>query len=463
VTRQSALTQLREFNANSGGRLYAGAVPGGLAMADPQHALLVLGPPRSGKTSAVAVPNVLCAAGAAIVTSTKADVLVATVATRSQLGRCWLMDPSGSIRPDPRGVTRLRWSPVSAASTWDESLIVARAMTGAARPAGRHSESAHWTERAEALLGPLLHAAWLSGEGIETVLGWTLRHEIDPAKAVLYAHGVQVAADVLGGIAATDRRELSGIWSSLAGVLAAYRSDSVLDNSAAVNFDPDAFVRSNDTVYICAPGRHQDLTAPIVVGFLEQVRASAYATRAALDEGPAGPPVTMVLDELANIAPLPDLPGLVSEGGSQGVLTVGCLQDLSQARVRWGQAAEGFLSLFGTKLVLPGIGDLSTLELVSRLGGEVDVPARSVSRGTPWSPGYGSATVTWSTNRQRKIPPEAVNQLPRGSALLLAGSSPPEYVGLPPWWLLEPFSQATRAMLPRGAEPAQAAVRTLGR
>ena len=78
-------------------------------MAEPQHALLVLGPPRSGKTSAVAVPNILCAAGAAVVTSTKADVLMATVATRSQLGRCWLMDPSGTIRPDPPGVTRLRW------------------------------------------------------------------------------------------------------------------------------------------------------------------------------------------------------------------------------------------------------------------------------------------------------------------------------------------------------------------
>ena len=70
---------------------------------------------------------------------------------------------------------------------------------------------------------------------------------------------------------------------------------------------------------------------------------------------------------------------MVSEGGSQGLLTLACLQDLSQARQRWGRAADGFLSLFGTKLVLPGIGDLATLELISRLGGEIDVPARSVS------------------------------------------------------------------------------------
>ena len=34
------------------------------------------------------------------------------------------------------------------------------------------------------------------------------------------------------------------------------------------------------------------------------------------------------------------------------------LQDLSQARARWGTAADGFLSLFGTTVVLPGIGEL---------------------------------------------------------------------------------------------------------
>jgi type IV secretion system protein VirD4 len=464
VPEHDALSQLREFSSYHGGRLYAGAVPGGVALADPQHALLVLGPPRSGKTSAVAVPNVLCAPGATIATSTKTDVMLSTIASRSELGRCWLMDPSGSIRRDPPGVSRLRWSPVAAASTWDESLVVARAMTGAARPGGRQGEAAHWTERAEALLGPLLHAAWLSGEGIETVLGWTLRHDMTPAQATLHAHGVRVAADVLGGIADTDRRELSGIWSSLAGVLGAYRSDSVLDNSVAINFDPEAFVRSGDTIYICAPGRHQDLISPIVVGFLEQIRSAAYATRAVDPGSPhAVPPVTMVLDELANIAPLPDLPALVSEGGGQGVLTVGCLQDLSQARVRWGQAADGFLSLFGTKLVLPGIGDLSTLELVSKLGGEIDVPARSVSRGSAWSPGYGAATVTWSTNRQRRIPPEAVNQLPRGSGLLLAGSRPPEQVGLPPWWLVQPFCDVARARTPPVAQPSQARIPTLGR
>ena len=56
----------------------------------------------------------------------------------------------------------------------------------------------------------------------------------------------------------------------------------------------------------------------------------------------------LALDEVANIAPLPDLPAMVSEGGGQGVITLACFQDLSQARQRWPGRADGFPSLFGT-------------------------------------------------------------------------------------------------------------------
>jgi type IV secretory pathway TraG/TraD family ATPase VirD4 len=311
-------------------------------------------------------------------------------------------------------------------------------MTGAARPGGHAGESAHWIERSEALLAPFLHAGHLNGSAMDTVLRWVLRQDLAPARAILAANGVEIGVDVLSGLAATDPRELSGIWSSTAGMLAAYRSDAALDSGAAPNVDPRRLVATSDTVYVCAPARYQQLVAPIVVAFLDQVRAGAYAQAAAAVAARDAPPlpVTLVLDELANIAPLPDLPAMVSEGGGQGLLTLACLQDLSQARHRWGRAADGFLSLFGTKLVLPGIGDLDSLELVSRLGGEVDVPARTVNT-NPWR--WGPPTVTWTTQRQRRLPVEAVSQQLPGTALVLSGSRPPERIGVPAWWLVPAF------------------------
>jgi type IV secretion system protein VirD4 len=394
------------------------------------------------------VPNVLCAPGPVVVTSTKPDIIAATVEARSAIGRCWLFDPTGASS-DLVGTTRLRWSPVASASTWDTSLLLARAMTSASRPSGRHGEAAHWTERAEALMAPLLLAANLRGGGIEDVVRWVLRQDTRSAAATLLSSGMSLGADVLAGVDATDPREQSGIWSSAAGVLAAYRSEAVLDNSDPANMAPESLVGSRDTVYICAPARHQDLVAPLVVAFLEQVRSGAYEAKR---QGSPALPLTMVLDEVANIAPIHDLPSLVAEGGSQGVLTLACLQDLSQARQRWGTAAEGFLSLFGAKLVLPGIADLSTLELVSRLCGEVEIPVASTSRSPWWSPGGGAETVTWSRHRQRRLPVESVSQQAPRSAILISGSRAPESVRLPPWWEV-PALERTPERLPLNPTP----------
>jgi type IV secretory pathway TraG/TraD family ATPase VirD4 len=312
-------------------------------------------------------------------------------------------------------------------------------MAGAARSPGWAAD--HWTERAEALLAPLLHAAAITGTGIEQVVRWVNRHDLDTALAVLPGTGSQLAADILAGLSDTDQRELSGIWSTASGILAAYRSEIALAGTRDPNFEPAQLPASTDTVYVCASARHQALAAPLVVGLIEQVRAAAYLA-------PSGrPPITLALDEAANIAPLPDLPSIVAEGGSQGLVTLACFQDLSQARVRWGQAADGFLSLFGVKVVLPGIGDLRTLELVSRLGGEADAPVRSISRRS-WLVGRQGTTVTASTRRQRRLPVEAVAQLPPGTAILIDGAKAPTWLRLTPWYTTPPFARLTRVVRP---------------
>ena len=77
-------------------------------------------------------------------------------------------------------------------------------------------------------------------------------------------------------------------------------------------------------------------------------------------EATDGPVMLWALDEVANIAPIHDLPALISQAGGQRLQVMVGLQDLSQARSRWGaDAAEGFMSLFQTKAVLSGIGDSS--------------------------------------------------------------------------------------------------------
>ena len=405
--------------ARFGGGAYLGVRgAGSWVLADPESAVMVLGPPRSGKTSAVMIPAVMGASGAVIATSTKPEVMRATAAARSEVGQAWLFDPAASERRLTDGVRRLCWSPVAAATSWDEALVMARAMSACTRVGAGTTNESHWTERAAALLAPLLYAANLTDRPIAEVLRWTLRQDLAPARAVLLDCDSAIAADVLDGIEQTDARERSSIFSATAGVLAAYNADAVRASATHPNFDPIRFAGSTDTIYITAPEHRQALCAPLIVGLLEQVRHAVYE-RAARAEA-EGPPMLWALDEVANIAPIHDLPALISQAGGQGLQVMVGLQDLSQARSRWGaEVAEGFMSLFQTKLVLSGIGDPRTLEGISLALGEYDRQVVSSSMGTSesdewFSPHHYSESVSYQTQRQRVLTPGEVAKLPAG-------------------------------------------------
>jgi type IV secretion system protein VirD4 len=436
----------RAHVARLGGGAYLGAVGGHWVTADPESAVMVLGPPRSGKTSAVMVPAMISASGPVVSTSTKPDVMRASLRARSEVGQAWLFDPAASVGEVPEGVRRLGWSPVAAAGTWDSALVTARAMCAAGRAGAGTKDEGHWAERAAALLAPLIHAAALTDRPIGEVVSWVLRQNLGPAAEVLRDADSEIAVDVLTGIEATDPRERSSIFSATAGVLSAYSSDSVREAAARPNFDPVRFVSSTDTIYVTAPEHRQALCAPLIVGMLEEVRHAVY-DRAAVGLGARR--MLWALDEVANIAPIHDLPALVSQAGGQGLQVMVGLQDLSQARERWGaEVADGFTTLFQTKLVLAGIGDTRTLEGISMALGEYDrkVVARTSgrSRTDEWlrrTPDQYSESVSHQTQRQRVLSPGEVARLPSNQGLVLRGAEW-RLIDLTQWFACEPWRSA---------------------
>jgi type IV secretion system protein VirD4 len=187
------------------GGVYLGWGSEGPVLARPDEHLLVIGPPRSGKTTRLLAFSVFCHPGAVVATSTKPDIIALTSWARERLGRAWFWGPSGTMAV-PEGMEELRWSPVVGCSDFDEAVARAYALSTAARPS-QSAHDAHWTERAQALLAPLLHAAALEGEDISGVLSWLHRHQLLEPTTVLHDNGSDRAAELLEGIARTEARE----------------------------------------------------------------------------------------------------------------------------------------------------------------------------------------------------------------------------------------------------------------
>ncbi len=324
---------------------------------------------------------------------------------------------------------------------------MARAMTS--RIGTGTSDRSHWASRAQALLAPLLHAAAAHGRDMEAVVDWVMRHELDEAGLLLEDERCsRLAFGSLLGLLNTEDRERSSIFSATADALQAYTSETALLAAREPNFDAEAFVRSADTVYIHAPAEEQAAAAPIVCGLLSEIRRATYRAHAA-GQLTQGRRMLFALDEVANIAPLEELPQIASEGGGQGLMLLAALQDLSQARQRWGAQADGFLTLFGTKLILSGIADLRTLEAMSQMLGEYDRQVVSRTRPQPGAldilPGgrpIPPRSTTYSTQRTRVLSPGELANIPAGRALHLDGVRW-ELLTLTPAHLTEPWRTLT--------------------
>jgi type IV secretory pathway TraG/TraD family ATPase VirD4 len=377
-----------------------------------QDHLLALGPPRShaGKTASMMIPIVLSQLGPVVTASTKPDVLRATAVARAQHGHLWCYCPDGETAPP--GFRELHWSPISGAEDWGTALTTADEMVRTLDVSDLRS-GGHWRDRASDLLASVFHWAALAGgtmrdartmvyefnnptgDGDETKgqVVWTVLRRHGRSQAAT-AEGARDAAMLLGSVLHAAPTERASIASTAARALAGYRLPGAMRSTESPNFDAHDFVRGGehkvraDTIYIVASSKNQALVAPLVVAFLGQIRAATYLRHR---ECPDMRMVTLVLDELFGLAPLPDLPLWLSDAGSQGLLLAGAVQDLTLVQSRWPKEADSFLTLFGHVLVYPGIRDVKTLEALSKLVGMHDKLKRSTSQ-SGYIPGWSETT-----------------------------------------------------------------------
>lgn len=408
------------------GRVTLGRAHGRLIAAEPRQSAIVVAPTQSLKTTGLAIPAILEWDGPVLATSVKTDLLRDTIARRRQLGDVLVFDPT-----EATGLDAASWSPLTDCQTWHGAQRTAAALCAAARPGGTTlADADFWYSAAAKLIAPvLLAAATVEAGSMADVVRWVDTQEVDEVRDALTEHGDEDALNAAQATWSRDERQRSSIYTTAETVLTAYGDPRVL----AAAYDPQLTAGrlldgSAATAYLCAPAHEQARLRPLFATLIEQVVAAVYE-RATRTGQPLDPPLLLVLDEAANVAPLSTLDTLAATAAGQGIQLVSIFQDVAQIRERWGARAQTILNNHRAKLIGSGTADPDTLDFAARVLGDREIRQHSTTAGQE-----GRASTTESTTYRSIAPPHVLRQAETGTALLVYGNLPPAQLRMRPWF-----------------------------
>lgn len=397
-----------------------------LIATEARHSVLVLGPTQSGKTSSLAIPALLEWDGPALATSVKDDLARQTARWRSARGHVWIFDPTGGSGLGPLS----RWSPLALCDGWTGAQRTASWLVDATPARTGMADAAFWYAAAAKQLAPLLLAANCGGWSMAEIVRWTNTSDFSEPGQLLRMAGQDEAAVALLACESRDDRIRSSVATTLETVLAPFEDPTVAHWTSSGDFGPEDLLESKSTVYVCGPSHEQNRVQGVFSALVSSVVAAAVE-RVANTGRPLDPPLLVVLDEAANIAPVRDLDTVASTCAGLGIQLVTVCQDLGQLSGRYGnERARTIVNNHRAKLLLSGVSDLPTLDLLSGLAGEEAVREESYSL----DQSDGRRTRSSAVAFRRLLPSDRLRRVPPGEGVLIYGHLAPIRLRLRPWF-----------------------------
>ncbi|MFJ8744082.1 type IV secretory system conjugative DNA transfer family protein [Embleya sp. NPDC127516] len=391
--------------------------------------------PRTGKTATRAIPNIVSAPGAVVVTSNKRDVVDATRAIREAKGTVYIFDPQNQAGGKPV----FWWNPLTYVG---DSIVKAVKLAARFVSVNRqdHARSdAYFEPAAQDLFANLLLAASIDKRPITQVYVWLTRPTDDTPVRILRDGGHHMPAEAVESVIGQPDRQRAGVYGTAIQMASFLVAENINEwvtpgsDPSRPEFDYMAFVRSpSDTLYLLSEETNK-IAAPLVMALTTILAEEAENYSRDSPNGRLPIPALFVLDEAANVCPWKALPDKYTHFGSRGVIVMVILQSWAQGVSVWGD--NGMQKLWGSaniRVYGGGVSDVSFLENLAKSAGMFE------PRTTSTSHKFGDHRgISRASRAEAVLDASDLMSMPRGRAFVQISGSRPTLVRTVPWWETE--------------------------
>ncbi|MFD7626871.1 type VI secretion protein [Streptomyces sp. NPDC059851] len=303
------------------------------ATAPPPAAGLVYGGPA--ERHCLAAQYLATAEGAALVVTSSPSLWEETKNARAKLGPVLLYDPA-HLCDTP---ARMHWNPADACADRTTAAARAAALLAPVRPRARRDEAV--ADTAETLLRSWLQAAALEDRPFKQLHRWVLGTAVQDPVRILRTHpgaAPGAAGELESALTAHPERREQALQLT-ARALSCLTSIHIREACTPNRTDALAlasFVQEGGTLYVVGESLEDPRTHPSAMPLLTALASSVveHGRRMAArsSHGRLDPPLTLVLEDVAAVAPIPQLPELLRE---DLLPLVALCRSREQARARW--------------------------------------------------------------------------------------------------------------------------------
>ncbi|MFI1965937.1 type VI secretion protein [Streptomyces pathocidini] len=293
---------------------------------------------QAGARRELALQAIRSADGPLLVVTSDPALWSESKEARAKLGPTHLYDPSHLLDTP----ARLRWSPTTDCESRDIAAARAAALLAPVRPANTLDSA--MADAAETLLRSWLHAAAVDGQPFRQVHRWASGGAAHDAVRILRTHP-KAAPGAAGELEATltahpERREIAQQLTARAlSALSSIHIRNACNPTRADTLALESFVAEGGTLYVMGEAiedpRAQPGAMPLLTALASSVVEHGRRMAERSSDGRLDPPLTLVLDDIASVAPLPQLPELLAEGPLRGLPTLALIRSEEQAKARW--------------------------------------------------------------------------------------------------------------------------------